>query len=123
MKMIMLFLFLLICSNAEAKQIFIRDDGGSMTECDGTADAPKNQSKKCAYNNFYSEITFSDSAADTVTITKGRFFVNIRLPDIWIPMSTFVASPLQYITAVKNGRKVYFNDLGGLAWELQLRKY
>lgn len=123
MRITILLLFLLITTHVEAADYFIREDGGNKTECTGLVDAPKNATKKCAWNTFYQQMTFSATSTDTITIKKGTYMVSVQPPDIWIPMSTFVASPLQYVTAVKNGRKVYFSDLGGIAWELQLRKY
>lgn len=118
-----LIIFLLVSINAESADYFIRDDGGTATECSGLVNAAKKADKKCAWNYFSKDIVFSATNNDTITIAKGTFNVSVRQPDIWVPVSTFVASPLQYIQAVKSGRKVFFKDLGGMAWELQLRKY
>lgn len=116
-------LFIFICSNVQAGTIYLRADGGNATECDGSVDAPKNASKKCALNWYYKNVTYSATSTDSIVIGQGTFNISVQPPDIWIPMSTFVASPLQYIQAVKSGRKVFFSDLGGIAWELQLKKY
>lgn len=122
-KILPLIIFLLVSVNAESANYFIRDDGGSPTECNGLVNAAKKADKKCAFNGYWKSVTYSATSTDTITIGKGTFVISVQPPDIWIPMSTFVASPLQYINAVKNGRKVFFNELGGVAYELQLRKY
>lgn len=118
-----LILFILFCTNVEAGTIYLRSDGGDITECDGSADVAKNPSKKCALNSYWKNVTYSKTNSDSIIIGQGSFVIDIRQPDIWVPVSTFVASPLQYINAIKNGRKVFFNELGGVAYELQLRKY
>lgn len=120
----LLILLILFCTNVEAGTIYIRTgDGGDSSQCDGSVDAPRNASKKCALNNYYKSGAYSSTSTDNVVISQGSYVISVRPPDIWIPVSTFVASPLQYINAVKNGRKVFFNELGGVAYELQLRKY
>ncbi len=120
---LLLLLITFVSVNANAANIYIRDDGGTPTECDGSVDKPKNSTKKCAFNSYYKELTFSATSQNAIIITKGSFAINVSPPPVWIPVSTFVASPLQYINAVKSGRKVFFKDFGGLAYELQLRKY
>lgn len=116
-------LLILFCTNVEAGTIYLRNDGGDSTQCDGTVNVAKNSSKKCALNSYYKNVNYSATSTDMIVVGQGSFNINIQPPDIWVPVSTFVASPLQYIQAVKNGRKVFFSDLGGIAWELQLRKY
>lgn len=117
-------LFILFCTNVEAGTIYIDTaKGGSSTECDGSVCAAKNSTKKCALNSYWKSGTYSSTNTDQIVICGGSFMVSVSQPNIWVPVATFVASPLQYINAVKNGRKVYISDLGGIAWELQLRKY
>lgn len=116
-------LLIFFCTNVEAGTIYLRNDGGDSTQCDGSVNVAKNATKKCALNSYWKNVTYSATSTDSIVIGQGTFSISVQPPDIWVPVSTFVASPLQYINAVKNGRKVYFSDLGGVAWELQLRKY
>jgi hypothetical protein len=116
-------LLILFCTNVEAGTIYLRSDGGDSTQCDGSANVAKNATKKCALNSYRKNVTYSATSTDVIQVGQGSFVISVQPQDIWIPIATFVASPLQYITAVKSGRKVFFSDLGGIAWELQLRKY
>lgn len=121
---ILAILLILFCTNVEAGIVYIDTaKGGSSTECDGSVCSPKNSTKKCALNSYWKNGTYSSTSTDQVIICGGSFNISVQSPDIWVPVATFVASPLQYINAVKAGRKVFFSDLGGIAWELQLRKY
>ena len=119
-------ILLLISTNlviADAGTIYLRSDGGDATECDGSVNVAKNATKKCALNWYYKNVTYLPTSTDSIVIGQGTFNINIQPPDMWVPISSFVASPLQYLQALKSGRKVFFNDLSGVAWELQLRKY
>lgn len=120
---ILAILLILFCTNVEAGTIYLRSDGGSSTECDGSVNVAKNATKKCALNSYYKNVNYSETSTDMIVVGQGSFNINIQPPDIWVPVATFIASPLQYINAVKAGRKVFFSDLAGIAWELQLRKY
>lgn len=114
---------LLFTVNSYAGNIYLRSDGGTSLECDGSVNVAKNASKKCALNSYYKQVTYSPTSTDTISVGQGSFAISIQPPTLWIPISTFISSPLVYLNAVKSGRKVYFNDLGGAVWELQLRKY
>lgn len=117
-------LLMFLCVNAEAAKTYIdTEKGGSPSECDGSVCEARNPSKKCAINSYWKNGTYSKTSTEEIVICGGSYNISIQAQDIWIPVSTFVASPLQYIHAVKNGRKVFFRELGGVAWELQLKKY
>lgn len=125
MRYLLIILFLVISLNANAESFYVRPDGGAQgTECDGTVDQPKDLiTKRCAFNSFYAQMTFSLNKSDSITISGGTYIVSIQPPPIWIPVSTFYTQPSFYINAIKKGRRVYFNELGGVAYELILKKY
>lgn len=122
MRILPLILFLLVSVNAESADYFIRDDGGTATECSGLVNAAKKADKKCAWNYFSKDIVFSATNTDTITIAKGRFTVIVRKPNIDVPLATLLASPSQYITAAKNGQKVYYNELDGKRYEIIIER-
>lgn len=121
-KFLIIFL-ILFCSKAEADTLYIRDDGGDLTQCDGLHDAPRSADKKCAFNQFYKDVTFSATKEQNIIITKGTFTVSIQSPDIWIPVATFIANPNYYLTEAIKGRRVYFSQFNGVARQLKLEKY
>jgi len=120
---IIAFLFVLSALSVQAADIYIRDDGGTTAECDGTVDAPKNDTKKCALNTFYKEMKFSSTTTDNIILRRGVFLVSVQPPSLWITVAQFNAKPEYYIREAKKGRKVYFQRIDGIAYELILRKY
>lgn len=119
----LLILLLLIVPNVYAADVYIRDDGGNLTECDGSVDAKKNSTGKCSLNYFSKNMKFATADADRIIFSKGTFSVNVQPPSLWITMEQFNAKPEYYIREAKKGRKVYFQRIDGIAYELILRKY
>lgn len=111
------------CLNANAADIYIRDDGGTPAECDGSVDAPKNSTKKCALNSYWKNYKFNPNSTDTVSVRKGTYDISVQPPGLWVTLANFNKNPDFYIRAAKSGRKVYISDLDGIAYQLDLRKY
>jgi len=120
----LIFAFLIVSFSAVSfADVYVRDDGGTSTECDGTVNAPKNSTKKCAVLAFGKNMTYSPTNNDNIIIGKGTYYVSARLPDLWVTSATFNKSPDFYMKAAKSGRRVFVSDLDGIPYELMLRKY
>lgn len=119
---ILFFLLLFIATNANAGTIFIRDDGGAFSvECDGSVDAPKNASGRCAVNSFEAAMTVSKNVSDTISMSKGSFIVSVKLDQQNITMNQFISNPKAYTDAVVAGKKVNILNYNGKNFELILK--
>lgn len=123
MRILLIILFLSVTVNAYSADIYIREDGGTPTECDGTVDAPKNETKKCALKSYWKSYKFDPNNQTSVLVRKGTFEISVQPPSLWVTLANFNKNPDFYIKAAKSGRKVYISDLDGIAWQLELRKY
>lgn len=121
-KISVLILSLFVSINVYAGDVYVRDDGDNIA-CDGTVDAPKTSSGKCAFKTYYSNYVFKPDSKDAINIRKGSYVVRIQQPDIWVTRKDFNKNPDQYLTALLSGRKVFISDLNGIPYEIMLRKY
>ena len=67
----------IIPSHSEATTIFLRSDGGTPQECDGTVNKAKVASKKCAYKSAVLKMKVSLTQQDVIQLVEGTFWITV----------------------------------------------
>lgn len=112
-------LFVLFSVNANAKDIYIRDDGGiPVTECDGSADKAKSADKKCAYRTYYSDVKVTTASSDNIVVRRGSYSISIKASSTYVTTQQYAISPDKYKDLVKKGNRVFIDQ----SFELVLKK-
>lgn len=110
-------------SVADAK-IYLREDGGNPSQCDGTHDKPlagakdtdpndKNTIPDCAWNNKTLTVTATSLGQDIIQISQGTVIISVRQPPIAITLEQFIGNPKKYTDMVLADRVVFINNYNG----------